>query len=321
MKWSLKTRLTLWMTLVMTICIMAGFAWIHFGLKSILNSKNELFLANKADELLAAVKDNEAGGLDALEAEIKREAETYESDGLILVLRKKATIEVVPNSPENIELANKLESTISSPSTKPVQVQINDQIFMHYRIAINEYDHLDLILSLQETRLILSQFDRRALLGGLTFLAVAMAGGYYFTIQALRPVAASIQTARTLKPDQLAIRLPLTGTGDEIDELATTINGLLDRLSAYHAQIIRFTADASHELRGPMGAMRAIVEVALQRQRSVPEYQEILETLGEQCDKLTLMVDALLLLARADAGQVRLSLKEVDFKAIAMEIH
>lgn len=321
MKWSLKTRLTLWMTLVMTICIMAGFAWIHFGLKSILNSKNELFLANKADELLAAVKDNEAGGLEALEAEIKREAETYESDGLILVLRKKATIEVVPNSPENIELANKLESTISSPSTKPVQVQINDQIFMHYRIAINEYDHLDLILSLQETRLILSQFDRRALLGGLTFLAVAMAGGYYFTIQALRPVAASIQTARTLKPDQLSIRLPLTGTGDEIDELATTINGLLDRLSAYHAQIIRFTADASHELRGPMGAMRAIVEVALQRQRSVPEYQEILETLGEQCDKLTLMVDALLLLARADAGQVRLSLKEVDFKAIAMEIH
>ena len=116
-------------------------------------------------------------------------------------------------------------------------------------------------------------------------------------------------------------RLPLAGTGDEIDELATTINGLLDRLSAYHAQIIRFTSDASHELRGPRGAMRAIVEVALQRPRTQPEYQEILETLGEQCDKLTLMVDALLLLARADAGQVKLNRNEVDFNAVAMEIY
>ena len=69
-----------------------------------------------------------------------------------------------------------------------------------------------------------------------------------------------------------------------------------------------------------MGAIRAIVEVALQRPRSQSEYQEILETLGEQCDKLTLLLDALLLLARADAGQVKLNLKPVDFKSIATEI-
>lgn len=325
MKWSLKTRLTIWMTVVMSICIMAGFAWIHFGLKSILNSKNEIFLANKADELLAAVQDNDSGGLNALEAEIKREAETYQSDGLILVLRKQPKLEVVPNSDANLKVANRLGSMHPVLLHKPLQMQVDGSDFMVYRIAIKEsevssYD-LDLILSLQETRLILAQFDRRALLGGLAFLAVAMAGGYYFTIQALRPVAASIQTARTLKPDQMETRLPLTGTGDEIDELATTINGLLDRLSAYHAQIIRFTSDASHELRGPMGAMRAIVEVALQRPRTQPEYQEILETLGEQCDKLTLMVDALLLLARADAGQVKLNRNEVDFNAVAMEIY
>jgi signal transduction histidine kinase len=320
MKWSLKTRLTIWMTLVMSICIMAGFAWIHFGLKSILNSKNEVFLTNKADELLAALKDDDSGGLEALESEIKREAETYESDGLILILHKLSKLEVVPDLPANFELAKHLESIPLSSSIKPVPIQLGGQDFMYYRITIDESYYLDLILSLQDTRLILAQFDRRALLGGLTFLAVAMAGGYYFTIQALRPVAASIQTARTLKPDQMATRLPLSGTGDEIDELATTINGLLDRLSAYHAQIIRFTADASHELRGPMGAIRAIVEVALQKPRSQSEYQDILETLGEQCDKLTLLVDALLLLARADAGQVRLNLKPVDFKSVASEI-
>ena len=228
MKWSLKTRLTIWMTVVMSICIMAGFAWIHFGLKSILNSKNEIFLANKADELLAAVQDNDSGGLNALEAEIKREAETYQSDGLILVLRKQPKLEVVPNSDANLKVVNRLGSMHPVLLHKPVQMQVDGSDFMVYRIAIKEsevssYD-LDLILSLQETRLILAQFDRRALLGGLAFLAVAMAGGYYFTIQALRPVAASIQTARTLKPDQMETRLPLAGTGDEIDELATTFD-------------------------------------------------------------------------------------------------
>ena len=60
-----------------------------------------------------------------------------------------------------------------------------------------------------------------------------------------------------LNPADLSARLPRTGAGDELDQLAATINDLLDRLADYHAQVIRFTADASHELRSPLGAMRA----------------------------------------------------------------
>ena len=108
--------------------------------------------------------------------------------------------------------------------------------------------------------------------------------------------------------------------GDELDELAGTINGLLDRLAAYHTQIIRFTADASHELRSPLGAMRAAVEIALQKPRGAEEYRNVLASLGEQCERVTALVNGLLLLARADAGEVPIRREAVDLAALACEV-
>ena len=133
-------------------------------------------------------------------------------------------------------------------------------------------------------------------------------------------MAESIRAARRLDPENLSERLPRTGAGDELDELAGTINGLLDRLAAYHAQIIRFTADASHELRGPLGAMRAAVEIALQKPRESEEYRNVLASLGEQCERLTSLVNGLLLLARADAGEVLIRREAVDLAALACEV-
>ena len=133
-------------------------------------------------------------------------------------------------------------------------------------------------------------------------------------------MAESIRAARRLDPENLSERLPQTGAGDELDELAGTINGLLDRLAAYHAQIIRFTADASHELRSPLGAMRAAIEIALQKPRGAEEYRNVLASLGEQCERLTALVNGLLLLARADAGEVLIRREAVDLAALACEV-
>src|SRR5262249_31161796 len=148
--------------------------------------------------------------------------------------------------------------------------------------------------------------------GAAVFLILAIAGGLFLSRQALSPVAESIRAARRLDPENLSERLPRTGAGDELDELAGTINGLLDRLAAYHAQIIRFTADASHELRSPLGAMRAAVEVALQNPRGSEEYRNVLASLAEQCERLTALVNGLLLLARADAGGVLIRREAVN---------
>ena len=324
MQFSLKTRLNIWIASVMTLFIAAGFAWVHFGLISILQLKNADFLNRKATELLAAVKDDDQGGPEALEAEIRREAQTYATDGLMIILRKPGAMEVVPESAENRRIALKIAEFDHSLLSQPCEITLESRHFMALRMTVQESLQpgypIDLLLSLNETRHIQSQFDRRAMIGSIAFLILTISGGNLFVNKALSSVAVSIQTARRLQPDQLTARLPLSGTGDEIDELALTINELLDRLAAYHSQMTRFTADASHELRSPLGAMRAMVEVALQKPRNEMEYCEVLASLGEQCDRLEHLVDGLLLLARADAGQILLNSEILNPCTIAKEV-
>jgi signal transduction histidine kinase len=102
--------------------------------------------------------------------------------------------------------------------------------------------------------------------------------------------------------------------------MAETINQLLDRLAAYHDQMRRFTADASHEMRGPLAAMRAAVDVVLQQPRTADDYRDVLSSLGEQCERLTALVNALLLLAKTDSGQVELNIETVDLAFLVGDV-
>ncbi len=179
---------------------------------------------------------------------------------------------------------------------------------------------LELAISVAETEATLAAFDRLVAGGAVVFLAIAIVGGLFLSRQALRPVGESIRAAWRLDPEDLSARLPTTGAGDELDQLAAAFNRLLDHLAAYHAQIIRFTADASHELRSPLGAMRAAIEVALQQPRESEEYRRILATLGEQCERLTALINGLLLLARADAGELVIQREPIDLASIAGEV-
>lgn len=320
----LRTRLTIWAGCVMAVFITAVFFWMHLGLMSILESKNRHFLMVEGQEFQAAVQDRLTGGADTLEAQIRREVGAFASEGLVVVQCKSDKTEVFPTNANNIRIASEFHNQFNPQMTEPTEMKINGNSFLVHRIWVRESENqkypIYLVLSLDETRMILSQFDQSAITGGVLFLSLALGGGYFFATRALKPVARSVQAAQMLNPEFLSERLPITGTGDELDELAITINGLLDRVSMIHNQIVRFTADASHELRSPLGAMRAMVEVALQKPRSIIDYQSVLESLGEQCDGLSHMVDSMLMLARADTGEIQLKCYIVNIRNIAEEI-
>jgi heavy metal sensor kinase len=332
----LRARLTLAMAGVLALTLAVGFAWVHHGLRAVLEAKNDAFLERKGAELVAVLRDEQAGGQEALEAEIRREVAAYGAEGLIVIVRRGGQVLVAPAIDAAERLAGRLAASAvgATPTTLTVAGPARTLRYRTTRIVVtpasprgtdagsgtNPGIMLELGLSLAETEAILAQFDRRAAAGGLAFLALAACGGLLFAHQALRPVAQSIRTARRLNPADLSARLPRTGAGDELDQLAGTINDLLDRLANYHAQVARFTADASHELRSPLGAMRAAVEVALQQPRTALEYRDILGSLGEQCERLTALVNGLLLLARADAGQVELGHEPIDLAVLVAEV-
>jgi heavy metal sensor kinase len=317
----LRTKLTLWSSLVLAASLAAGFLWVHFGLRSVITAKTDTFLEQKAAELSAVLHDSRAGGTEALKAEIQREVTAYEAEGLVVVARWPGTAIVTPRSEKSHALASQLESADLRQGPETRTLPGSKERYRVLRIGLGIPDHwLGLALSLSETESTLAQFDARVGLGGLAFVVVAALGGMFLSRQALRPVAMSIRTARGLNPENLSARLPRTGAEDELDELAGTINSLLDRLAAYHAQVTRFTADASHELRSPLAAMRAAIEVALGQPREVGEYREVLSSLGEQCDRLTSLVNGLLLLARADAGEVNLECSPLDLAALGADV-
>jgi heavy metal sensor kinase len=314
----LRTRLMIWSSLVLAASLAAGFGWVHFGLRRVLEAKNDAFLERKAAELLAGVADHQPGGTAELEAEIRREVLAYEPEGLIVVVRQPGRQSVDPGTAAARRLAAR-----PMPPGPPVTIGLDDR-GQRYRVrAATSRDGrltLEIAISLAETEATLIAFDGLVAGGALVFLLLAAVGGLFLSRQALRPVAASIRAARRLDPENLSERLPLTGAGDELDELAGTINGLLDRLAAYHAQIIRFTSDASHELRSPLASMRAAVEIALQKPREMEDYRINLASIGEQCDRLTALVNGLLLLARADAGDVGIRREAIDLAALACDV-
>jgi len=138
----------------------------------------------------------------------------------------------------------------------------------------------------------------------LGIMVVTPLGAYVLAGRATRPLAKIISTTARLQPQNLHERLQIRGTGDELDQLSQTINSMLDRIASYIDRHRDFIADAAHELRSPLTAIRSSVEVTLNRPRSAEEYQGLLSDVMEECSRLANLVNRLLLLAEGDAGRL-----------------
>jgi heavy metal sensor kinase len=150
-------------------------------------------------------------------------------------------------------------------------------------------------------------------------LLAACAGGYWMSGRALRPVREITRAAERIEARNLSDRLPLSGTGDELDRLSATLNGMFGRLEESFRRVTQFTADASHELRTPVAVIRATAEVARGKPRSEPEYAQALDRILAESERITRLIEDLMLLARADAGADGISLAPMDLARVVEE--
>jgi len=143
-------------------------------------------------------------------------------------------------------------------------------------------------------------------------LMAASLGGYWISGRALKPVDEIARTARRIGADNLSDRLLLLGSGDELDRLSATLNGMFARLETAFSRITQFTADASHELRTPLAIIQTTVEVTLARPRTPEEHERAWRQVLGQTERTSKLIGDLLLLARADAGHADLLFQPVD---------
>jgi signal transduction histidine kinase len=151
-------------------------------------------------------------------------------------------------------------------------------------------------------------------------VAVAGLGGYFLARRALAPVERMAARARTITAASLSDRLPVDNPDDELGHLATVVNETLGRLESSFEQMRRFTADVSHELRTPLTAIRAVGEVGLRERRDAGSYRGVISSMLEEVDRLRGLVDRLLVLSRAESGQIKLSREPVDLTELAEEV-
>lgn len=152
-------------------------------------------------------------------------------------------------------------------------------------------------------------------------LLLAGLGGWFLARRALSPVDRMAEAAQRISGEHIEERLTETGTDDELDRLAKTLNRMLTRLDQAFQQVRRFSADASHELQTPITSLRGEIEVTLRSPRSAEEYRETLESALEEIDHLQGLVEGLLILARAESGMLKMDSQPIDLAQLAEEVY
>ncbi len=143
-------------------------------------------------------------------------------------------------------------------------------------------------------------------------LLMSVAGGYWIAGRALSPIRLMIAAADNIHLGDLSTRLAIPPADDELQRLALTLNRMLGRLQAGFERMTRFTADASHELRTPIALLRTRTEILLRRTRTPEEYRSALEANLDELERISALLEELMLLARADAGAETLHFADVD---------
>jgi heavy metal sensor kinase len=155
---------------------------------------------------------------------------------------------------------------------------------------------------------------------GALAASLSIIGGYLLAGRALAPVQAITDKARSISAESLSERLPVPHEKDEIGRLAAVFNDTLSRLESSFESLKRFTADASHELRTPLTSIRSVGEVALRGPVDTDAYGEAISSMLEETERLTRLVEELLVLARGDASPAGLRRMPIELRDVVMGV-
>ncbi len=304
---SVRTRLTLWYSAVLLAIVVTigalSYSWLRFGLLQDLDA-SLLTVAQVVKDVDAPARaggDHEALLRELLGPELyDKFFQLLDPEGRPRVTapaRRPYALPLSPAARARVARGQNTFETVTPADAEPVRI-LTMPIVREGRVV--EIVQVGMLLRRAQATL-----DRYV--DTLTVLipigvGLAALGGAIIAQVALRPLDRMTRTARRIGAEDLSQRVERPRTGDELDRLAETMNDMLARLEQAFSQSRRFAADAAHELRTPLAALRGSIEVALKGARSPEEYRRVLASDLEEVERLIQLSEDLLLLSRSMAG-------------------
>lgn len=218
------------------------------------------------------------------------------------------------------EIRRRVQSNASGFETRHDQDGVN--YLLRHGPFLDERKRYYIVIgrSLADDEKVLSQFTRYFLFLGPAAVAVICLLGWIAAGRAIRPVTDVANAAQAITGQNLTLRLPLRGAGDELDHLIERFNAMMARLEQSFSQVRQFSTDVSHELRTPLTIIRGHLEVAMMTARTPEQYQDAIHTALQDVERLTHIVRALLQLSQAESGQLVLNKAPLDLTPILQEL-
>lgn len=208
---------------------------------------------------------------------------------------------VIPKSNLNTLPEPILSFALTITDNEEATQKINDTAYLGIIQPYHENDFVIIISAVDEHGInLLKSLKSILIIAFITCSFVIFIVGIYQAKQVLIPISGIVKRANEIRASNLHLRLEAGENNDELAELSSTFNNMLDRLETSFEIQSNFVSNASHELKNPLTAILGEVEVALRKQRTVDEYIASLNTIEKESNRLEILVKSLLELAQAD---------------------
>ncbi len=309
---SVRLRIALWNTIAVSAAVIIALITLRQTVHWALLNEIDQVLSEDGAEVRLVVAELATDGLEAIGEELSRKAAGHKQHRWFVRLLG-ADNEAAWSSqsgpddeiPQSLPLAA-TPSTVGNCRTLSGMLPTNSLGLTQFQIGASlDQFHDDVVV-----------VDRLVLIIVAVMICLAPLFGFWLAGLATRRLEEMTATAASLHPSEMTERLPHRGIGDEFDQLAVTFNDLLDRLAAFLEERRNFLADAAHELRTPLAAIRSTSEVTLAEDRPEGVYRGVLEQIIEDCEALEVLVNQVLLLSEAVAFEGKSGIESVPWSDV-----
>ena len=326
---TIRFRLTLWFAIALVVVLTAsGFYWQHSLSQNLLGHIDHRLQEVAQETGRVHLEHQQSLDLprqcDALEAFLREQ----NWNEYVQVLDGQGAVECVSSNLKGFRLP--LSKQALQAAAKSLNFTESERSLGSYPLRIYTYPVLEdgklthllqVGVSLASVAETLKQLRGAFFAFGPLVLLLLGAGGWLLVGWALSPVSRMTRAVRKINAESLSQRLPLGHGQDEISQLAETFNDMLARLEDSFRKIKQFSGDASHELRTPLTIIRGETEVALRWAKDPEEMRSALQSNLEEIDRMGRIIDDLLTLAKSEAGEMPLEMKEFSLSDLVQQLY